>query len=128
MLAIRMQRLGRKGLPHYRIVVQDSRRTPGSGRVVATLGSYNPHTKEVVLDKEKSQKFVDNGAHPSDRVSALFGLQGLTLPSWTGKRTAQDRTLRKPEKLRKNQPKETIVEASETPAETPEAEASPAEE
>ena len=109
MLAIRMQRLGRKGLPHYRIVVQDSRRTPGSGRVVATLGSYNPHNKELILDKEKSQQYVNNGAQPSERVAALFGAQGLTLPAWVGQRSSQSRGLKKPDKLRKHQPKEEPV-------------------
>ena len=39
MLAIRLQRLGRKGLPVYRIAVQESQRHPSSGRVVAYVGS-----------------------------------------------------------------------------------------
>ena len=117
MLAIRMQRLGRKGLPQYRVVVQDSRRTPSSGRVVSTLGSYNPHTKEVILDKEKSQEFLNNGAQPSDRVVALFKKEGLTLPSWVKVRTEQTKTLRNADKLRKNQPQEEAV-ADEAPADT----------
>ena len=52
MLAIRMQRTGRKGHAMFRMVVQDSRQTPTSGRVVATLGSYDPHTKTSTLNKE----------------------------------------------------------------------------
>lgn len=114
MLAIRMQRIGRKGLPQYRVVVQDSRRTPSSGRVVSTLGSYNPHTKELILNKEQSQKYIDNGAQPSDRVVAIFEKEGIKLPSWVKSRTDQSKALRNPEKLRKNQPKEEPV-AEEAP-------------
>lgn len=119
MLAIRMQRIGRKGLPQYRVVVQDSRRTPSSGRVVSTLGSYNPHSKEVILDKEKSQTYLNNGAQPSERVVAIFRKEGIKIPSWIKESNKNERSVRKPEKLRKNQPKEETVEAPEAVAEEP---------
>lgn len=120
MLAIRMQRTGRKGLPHYRVVVQDSRRTPSSGRIVATLGSYNPHTKELILDKEKSQTYLNNGAQPSDRVVSIFKKEGVTLPAWVSNRTVGDRAVKNADKLRKNQPASEAVE--EVAAEEPVAE------
>ena len=123
MLAIRMQRTGRKGLPNYRIVVQDSRRTPLSGRVVAKLGSYNPHTKELILDKEKAQTYLSNGAQPSERVVMLFTQESITLPKWVSSKTQKTRDIRHPEKLRKNQP---AAEANEDTAETPAEEAAPA--
>lgn len=123
MLAIRMQRTGRKGLPNYRIVVQDSRRTPLSGRVVAKLGSYNPHTKELILDKEKAQTYLSNGAQPSERVVMLFKQESITLPKWVSSKTQKTRDIRHPEKLRKNQP---AAEANEDTAETPAEEAAPA--
>ena len=52
MLAIRLQRLGRKGYPVYRLAVQEAHRHPSSGRVVAYVGSYNPHTKESNIQVE----------------------------------------------------------------------------
>ena len=52
MLAIRLQRLGRKGYPVYRVAVQEAHRHPSSGRVVSYVGSYNPHTKEAKIEKE----------------------------------------------------------------------------
>ena len=116
MLAIRMQRTGRKGLPNYRIVVQDSRRTPRSGRVVARLGSYNPHTKDLVLDKEKVQTYLNNGAQPSDRVVVLFKKEDITLPKWVTEKSQKTREIRNPEKLRKNQPAAETA-ADEAPAE-----------
>ncbi len=119
MLAIRLQRTGRKGLANYRLIVQDSSRTPTSGKVVAYLGHYNPHTKELVVDKEKADFYLKNGAQPSERAAMLIKKEGVKLPSWVEKSTKQDRKTRNPEKLRKNQPKE------EAPAEEASAENKP---
>ena len=82
MLAIRLQRLGRKGYPVYRLAVQESNRHPSSGRVVAYVGSYNPHTKENSIQVELAQKYLDNGAQPSPRVIKLLKDGGVKLPKW----------------------------------------------
>lgn len=108
MLAIRMQRTGRKGHAMFRIVVQDSRRTPSSGKVVALLGNYDPHAKSVTLDKEKSAFYLQNGAQPSDRVIRILQSEGVTLPSWVVAPAAQSGKIRNPDKLRRNQPKEEV--------------------
>src|SRR5688572_8033928 len=102
MLAIRMQRTGRKGTAHFRVIVQDSRRTQTSGKFVAFLGSYNPHTKASQIDKEKSAFFLEHGAQPSERVAHLFKTEGIKLPKWVEKPTKQKRSIKNPEKLRKN--------------------------
>ncbi len=117
MLVIRMQRTGRKGHAQFRVVVQDSRRTPTSGRVVAALGHYNPHTKETSLDKEKAAQYMSNGAQPSERVIRLLQAEGVALPSWVKLPTQKARTLKNAEKLRKNQPKEESAPEAEAPAE-----------
>ncbi len=114
MLAIRMQRTGRKGHAQFRMVVQDSRRTPSSGNIVAALGSYNPHTKEAKLDIEKAATFLNNGAQPSDRAAALLQKEGVKMPAWVTLRTKQERTIRNAEKLRRNQPAEETVAEVET--------------
>lgn len=115
MLAIRMQRTGRKGHAQFRIVVQDSRLTPTSGRHVALLGSYDPHAKTTTLNKEKAAFYLSHGAQPSDRVVSLLQREGVELPSWVKlPKNDKKRSIRNPEKLRKNQPKEAAVE---TPAE-----------
>lgn len=90
----------------YRIIVQDKRTHPSKEKLVARLGSYNPHTKELVLDKEVAQKFVNNGAQPSDRVVALLKREGVKLPSWVKTSPEKESAIRNLEKLRKNQPKE----------------------
>lgn len=123
MLAIRMQRVGRKGLAQYRMVVQDSRRTPTSGRVISQLGSYDPHSKKVILNKEVAQKYLDNGAQPSERVVAIFKTEGVKLPSWVTTKAVQKKAIKNSDKLRKNQPKEVPAKkeepAEELKAETP---------
>jgi small subunit ribosomal protein S16 len=121
MLSIRLQRTGRKGHAHFRVVVQESRLTPTSGRVVANLGSLDPHTKEVTLDKEKAAFYLSNGAQPSERVAKMFKRENIELPSWVKIVDNQNRVLRNPEKLRKNQPTEEVV--AEAPAEEPVADA-----
>ena len=117
MLAIRLQRIGRKGYPVYRLAVQEAQRHPSSGRVVAYVGSYNPHTKEVKVQVEEAQKYLDNGAQPTPRVVKLLKDAGVKLPKWV-KEAAGDKqkAIRNAEKLRKNQPKEEPV-AEEAPAE-----------
>src|SRR6185369_5944298 len=120
MLAIRMQRTGRKGHAMFRVVVQDSRVTPTSGKVVALLGSYDPHAKTTTLNKEKAAEFLKNGAQPSDRAAMLLKSEGVKLPSWVTVDSKKSGKLRNPEKLRKNQPKEA-PKAEEAPAETEEA-------
>ena len=120
MLAIRMQRTGRKGHAMFRVVVQDSRLTPTSGKVVALLGSYDPHAKTLKVDKEKAATFLGNGAQPSDRVARLLQAEGITLPSWVKLASGKSRTIRHAEKLRKNQPKKEEKADEVSPATTEE--------
>ena len=115
MLVIRLQRRGRKGLAMYRMVVQDKRTHPSKEKVIARLGSYNPHTKELSLDKDLAQKYIDNGAQPSPRSINLLKQSGVKLPAWVKEVSNKPRTTRNAEKLRKNQPKEEVSEeATET--------------
>lgn len=114
MLVIRMQRTGRKGHAMYRMVVQDSRRHPSSGSVVARLGSYDPHSKAVNIDVDKAQKYLDNGAQPTDRAVKILKEQKVKMPSWVKDVDAsKQKSTRNPEKLRKNQPKEETTPESE---------------
>ena len=115
MLAIRLQRNGRKALPLYRIVVQEAQRHPLSGRIVAQVGSYNPHTKATTLDKEVAQKYLNNGAQPSTRVARILEAEGIKMPKWYKKAGEKHAVAKHADKLRKNQPKEEAEE--EAPAE-----------
>ena len=112
MLAIRLQRVGRKGYPVYRLAVQESQRHPSSGRVVAYVGGYNPHTKDANVQVELAQKYLDNGAQPTPRVVKLLKDAGVKLPTWVKVSAPKAKTIRNAEKLRKNQPKEEVAEES----------------
>jgi small subunit ribosomal protein S16 len=112
MLAIRLQRVGRKGYPVYRLAVQESQRHPSSGRVVSYVGSYNPHTKEANVQVEAAQKYLDNGAQPTPRVVKLLKDAGVKLPKWVKDAEPKTHAIKNAEKLRKNQPKEEVAEES----------------
>ena len=104
MLAIRMQRTGRRGHAQFRVIVQDSRFHPTRGKVVAYLGSYNPHAKTAQLDKEAAQKYLSNGAQPSDRAVKLLKAEGVKLPAWVEVSSPKKKAIKNPEKLRRNRP------------------------
>ena len=72
-LKIRLTRLGDKKSPFYRVVVADSR-SPRDGKFVEILGTYNPLTNpaEIKIDNEKADKWLKNGAIPTDTVKDLL--------------------------------------------------------
>ena len=70
---IRLRRMGAKKAPFYRVVVADSR-YPRDGRFIEEIGYYNPMKKpaEIKIDAEKAQKWIANGAQPTDTVKVLL--------------------------------------------------------
>ena len=64
---LRLTRIGAKKNPYYRVVVADSR-FPRDGRFIEILGTYNPMVEpaEIKIDAEKAQKWIKNGAQPTD--------------------------------------------------------------
>lgn len=117
MLAIRLQRIGRKGHPVYRLAVQESHRHPSSGRVVTYVGSYDPHSKATTFNREEVDKYLANGAQPSPRVVRLLQSEKVKLPKWVKLPESKTKSIKNLEKLRKTRPVE------EAPAEEVAAEA-----
>lgn len=118
MLAIRLQRVGRTGYPTYRLAVQEAQRSPLSGRVVAYVGNYNPHTKDAHVQVELAQKYLDNGAQPSPRVVKILKDAGVELPKWVQKADdSKKKAIKNADKLRKNRPAEPVTEESAEVAE-----------
>lgn len=101
-----MQRVGRSGHAQFRIVVQESRLSPSSHKVVALLGHYNPHTKVSQLDLEAAQKYLNNGAQPSGRVIKILKAEKIKLPSWVKPTVKKSTPIKHPEKLRTGQKSE----------------------
>jgi small subunit ribosomal protein S16 len=79
MLVIRLARVGRENLQQFRLVAQEKTSSPKSGKVVATLGSYNPANPDnkLVFDAEKIEQLISNGATPSDTVARLLLKNGF---------------------------------------------------
>lgn len=75
---IRLTRMGAKKAPFYRVVVADSR-SPRDGRIIDTVGLYNPTTNPVTvrLDEEKALKWLKDGAQPTDTVRDILSKQGI---------------------------------------------------
>lgn len=78
MVKIRLKRIGAHKKPFYRVVVADSR-TPRDGRFIEELGTYDPlkDTAEIKIDAEKAQKWLDNGAQPTETVRSLLKKSGI---------------------------------------------------
>lgn len=109
MLVIRMSRGGRKKYPVYRIVAADKRRA-ATGKFVAVLGHYNPHTKTLVIKKDELKKYIDNGAQPSNAVLKLMKAEKITLPKWAEIKTYS----RQPKKAAQKDQDKVVEIAAET--------------
>ena len=74
---IRLKRIGAKKTPFYRVVVADSR-YPRNGRFIEEIGYYDPMKTpaEIKLDDEKVQKWLKNGAQPTETVKSLIAKSG----------------------------------------------------
>ncbi len=75
---IRLQRLGRKKRPFYRLVAADAR-AQRDGVFLERLGHYDPITDpaDVVIDEEKALKWLRRGAQPTDTAKRLLSQQGI---------------------------------------------------
>lgn len=77
MLMLRLQRIGRRNEPHYKIVVIEKTRGPKSQKYVDIVGSYNPKMGTVQMNEEKVKTHLANGVQPSDTVYNMLVTKGL---------------------------------------------------
>jgi small subunit ribosomal protein S16 len=71
MLTIRLSRVGKKNMPMYRLVVSEKGRDL-YGRSLDIVGSYNPHTKELVAKGDAIKDYISKGASMSATVNNLL--------------------------------------------------------
>ena len=76
MLAIKLQRIGKKHQPSYRVVVAESR-SKMAAPPVEDLGSYNPSTKKANLKKDRLEYWVKTGAQPTVTAHNLLVKEGV---------------------------------------------------
>ena len=145
---IRLQRIGKKRSPHYRIVVADSR-THRNGRVIEEIGRYVPtnHPSIIEIQSERAKYWLSVGAQPTEQAAVLLKLSGdMANENGEFKNTIKPQVAKTPfvpdakkksvllPKVEKKAPvedapaaKEAKAPAAEAPSETPSAEAPVAE-
>src|SRR3990167_9335003 len=123
MLNIRLQRTGKRGQAYFRIIIAEHTKKP-KGSVLEILGSYDPHKKELKVEKDRIEYWISKGAQISPTVNNLLVNQKIwdrpKMESWKPKvkpkvETPAVKTEAKPEPV------------METPKEEPKEEAVPAE-
>ncbi len=73
MLKIRLQRVGRKHEPVFRLVLTDSKNSTKSGKFHEILGNYDSRKGEdAVFKGERITYWISQGARPSDTVHNLL--------------------------------------------------------
>jgi small subunit ribosomal protein S16 len=109
MLKIRLQRTGRTNDPSYRVVVTEHTNGPKSGRAVEKLGSYNPKSKERVLDGERIKYWLSVGAKATGTMHNMLVSAGIV----SGKKVnvLPKKTVPKKEEVAAEAAPATVVEA-----------------
>ncbi|MCA9360134.1 30S ribosomal protein S16 [Candidatus Nomurabacteria bacterium] len=134
MLMMRLQRVGRKNDPSYRIVVTDKRTGVKSDNHVDRIGSYNPKLNHIQLDVEKAKEWLAKGVQPSDTMHNILVSQKViegkkinVLPKKSP--IIDEEAIKKAEEeaAAKAEAEKAAAEAAEAPAEEAVAEETPAE-
>lgn len=72
MLKIRLQRVGRKNDPSFRLVLTDSKNATRSGKFLEILGDYSARQGEPTIKGDRVKYWMSVGAKPSDTVHNLL--------------------------------------------------------
>ncbi len=96
MLKIRLQRVGKRNHPAFRMVLTESKNSTKSGKFLEILGNHNPITKHTEIDAERVKHWIKNGVQLTGTVNNLLINKGVI----------------KGEKVDKN-PKKTVAKKEE---------------
>lgn len=72
MLMMRLQRVGRKNNPAYRVVVVDKRASTKSNKTIDLIGNYNPKLGQITINGEKAKQWLAQGVQASDTVHNML--------------------------------------------------------
>jgi len=130
MLKMRLQRVGRKNDPSFRVIVTDSRSGPKSGKNVDSLGSYNPKLNNFSIDEARAKEWITKGVQVSPTVHNLLVsgkiIEGKKVNVLPKKSPIIDEEKLKAEAEAKAAAEEAAkAPAAETPAEEPTSEEAP---
>lgn len=113
MLVIRLARTGKKKQAYFRVVVQEKHKSPGA-KFIEILGNYDPHSKKLEINKDKTEEYMSKGAQPSNTLAVLLKKEGIKLPAWV--------KITEKNKAPKKQEKEKAEEKAPAEGSTPETE------
>lgn len=96
---IRLMRMGKTGQPTYRVVAADSR-AARNGRFIELLGTYEPRKEPsgINVNAEKIQRWVANGAQPTERVQKILEISGVLTGDVAKKTIAAKKLAKRPAK------------------------------
>ena len=77
MLKIRLQRIGRRHDPQFRVLVTDTRNGPKSGDFIEIVGSYNAKLGTIQLAGDRIKHWLSVGAQASDTVYNMLISQSI---------------------------------------------------
>jgi small subunit ribosomal protein S16 len=72
MLTIRLQRVGRKNDPSFRVILVEKKRAAKTGNVAEILGNYNARTGSISLEKDRIKDLMKNGVTISDNIHNIL--------------------------------------------------------
>ena len=114
MLAIKLQRIGKKKQGSFRVVISEKRSKMSSS--IEDLGFFNPYSDKLSINKERVSYWMKEGAQPTDSVFNLLVTAGIV----EGKKKAVHAKSKKVQEEVKAQPVQQPTEqAAEAPAEKP---------
>lgn len=106
MLMLKLQRIGKKHQPSFRLIVGEKREKL-NGRQLEDLGWYNPGTKKHEFNKARVEYWLSKGAQKTDTVHNLL----LAATMVTGKKIAVHKQPKKAKGAEAAKPAEVKVEA-----------------
>ena len=131
MLKMRLQRVGRKNDPSYRVVITDSRTGPKSNKHVDLLGAYNAKQNAFSVDGERAKEWITKGVQVSPTVHNLLVsnkvIEGKKINVLPRKSPIVDEAKLKAEADAKAAAEAAEKAAAETATETPAEEEAPSE-
>jgi len=71
MLAIKLQQTGKTNKKMFRVIISEKSRDP-YGRALEILGSYNPHSKELIVKADRVKHWLSKGAQMTDTINNLL--------------------------------------------------------
>ncbi|MEK7650457.1 MAG: 30S ribosomal protein S16 [Patescibacteria group bacterium] len=109
MLKIRLQRVGRKNDPSFRIVVMPHQKDSQSGKVTEILGSYNARHGKPQVNAERVKHWLAQGALASGTVHNILVKQKVITGKTVNVLPKRKAVEKKPEEASAEAPKAEIA-------------------